>query len=173
LKKLLAELKSDHESLLSLIRDTSPEGGDFRIRRSTFGRIPSAWKEINKAKEQSLYPAAFRKKNLKHLAQESKIEAELIGYLFRKIRASNSGEEWKARTKVLGELIIRHLATEEELLIPLVESTLNSTDRHDILRKYRSLRPAKKKNAGEGMTGKILRLPLSPLNRPIQEGVSP
>lgn len=109
---ILDQLRRDHRTVLAeldcLFREHDAAACEERLRR-----LRTAWVVHALAEEAVVYRALENAASAER-ADERFIEHELVGGLFEKLAAARPGTyEWNARLKVIGDLMRRHIDSEE------------------------------------------------------------
>jgi hypothetical protein len=105
------ELRKDHEGALRTL-DALRREEDERRCESLLGELRQAW-VIHALAEETVVYRALEGVPSSEGADERFIEHELVGGLFDKLRQARPGTlEWKARLKVVRDLMVRHIETE-------------------------------------------------------------
>lgn len=105
------ELRRDHERALRIL-DALRQEPDAGRCEALLGELRQAW-VIHALAEETVVYRALEGVPSSEGADERFIEHELVGGLFDKLRQARPGTlEWKARLKVVRDLMVRHIESE-------------------------------------------------------------
>jgi hypothetical protein len=133
----------DHKVLKRLIRVMkNPDREPAELRRA-FEAFAPALDAHAKPEQESLYARLKQREQgdeLRPEGFEGQTEHEVADLLVNEIKGTEDEDEWKARVKVLAELVEHHLEEEEEEMIPDLRKELELEERVDIGDEYLRLR---------------------------------
>ncbi|MGZ3742181.1 MAG: hemerythrin domain-containing protein, partial [Bdellovibrionota bacterium] len=131
----------DHKPLkrlLKTMKDTDASIFDVRVAFEQFAPLLEAH---SRPEEDSLYEwMTSDEEELRVAGFEGKTEHAIADQLAKEIQNSGEGDEFRARIKVLAELVEHHVKEEEEDLIPRIRKLVDLEERVRIGRHYTDLR---------------------------------
>jgi len=131
----------DHKPLKRLIKTMKDTDASIFDVRVTFEQFAPLLEAHAKPEEESLYEwLTSDEEDLRVEGFEGKTEHAIADQLAKEIQNSGEGDEFRARVKVLAELVEQHLKEEEDALIPVLRKKVDLEERVRMGRHYTELR---------------------------------
>lgn len=148
---LFALLKEDHKKVKSLFAKIEKNGDDDGAMQETFAQIQHELEVHMQGEEQFIYPAVQEEVEGDEEDKEKVLEAYeehhvAKGVLAEIIDLPEDDERWKAKVKVLKEIVEHHIEEEEEELFKVIRQALDKQRLQQIENQMREL---KEENAAE------------------------
>lgn len=136
--KLVGALKKDHEVLRDGFVILKSEEATMEQLRSAFMKFAPELKAHAKAEESVVYDFMLTDNDLRIYAKEGKEEHRLAEQLVNELggAASGSDETWRAKAKVLAELVEHHVSEEESDIFPDLKKKLTAEMDEHMQQKY-------------------------------------
>jgi hemerythrin-like domain-containing protein len=123
-------LKEDHEKVKQLFSQV--ESGKEKI----YSQIEQELKVHMEAEEKFLYPPLEQHDETKEKALEAYEEHHVAKTVMKEIsKGSSKDERWKAKVKVLNELIKHHIEEEEKEIFKMAKKVLDKNEIQEITEK--------------------------------------
>ncbi|WII70734.1 hemerythrin domain-containing protein [Bdellovibrio sp. 22V] len=161
-------LKKDHREVKDLFEEinSSLEDEDFREVENLFNTLKVNLASHAKAEEEVFYrPLRLVSKDFKgeELTWEGEQEHHVVALLLNELsRISFEDEEWKAKIKVLSELVDHHVAEEEGEIFSKAKKVFSSDEAETIAQNMERL-----KDKYKGMIDNALAGDIEVFNKPI------
>lgn len=107
------ELKKDHDEVKKMFKQVE-NNPNMSARKKKFLEIKKELGSHIKLEEKHLYSDMKEKKALKDMALEGHEEHELVKKLMRDLSKDQDKDIWKAKFKVMEELVAHHVEEEEK-----------------------------------------------------------
>ena len=133
---------SDHQVLKPLLATMENYGLEFAERQHAFAQLAPLLARHFRPEEQVIYAYLESEPLLREDGLQGDVEHGLANRLLGELRRTDDVELWSVRAKVLAELIDRHLAEEERLLLPHLRQHLALARREEMGHRYLALRAA-------------------------------
>lgn len=120
---LLDVLKHDHDEVKELLRDIL-DSDDGKERPDLFKKVKTNLTAHSRSEEKVLYRRLEKSKDGKDEALEGFVEHEVADYLVEGLARARdkASDQWKARCKVLKEMLEHHIEEEESEFFGTAES---------------------------------------------------
>jgi hemerythrin-like domain-containing protein len=129
---ILHLIAADHESLRESIEILLMEESSITDKKRQLERFLRNLEIHTKTEQQSFYDSVISFKQIRPLILEAYEEHTLADNLCGELKNMSYLSEWtdavEAKTKVLAELVKRHLEEEEAMLFPLVRNNLTKAE---------------------------------------------
>lgn len=164
--EIIEEINLDHDHLRSWIQELESEDSALSRKKAVFARFVTFLEAHKEAEEKTVYAWSRKKSSLKHHVLESQEEHSTADALVKKAKLSHDSQHWKARVKVLCDIVKHHLDEEEKEFWPKLRKEMTSTVNRQLGKKYRA---QMEKNKNVDWNQKPIRLPIShPLPPPLE-----
>lgn len=132
----------DHKPLKKLIKSMKKGDAPMRSIQAAFEEFSALLEAHAKPEEKSLYVDMEKKDkgDLRTEGMEGDTEHHIADRLVQEIRATNDQDLYRARVKVLAELVEHHIKEEEEDMIPDIRKEFELAERVRIGQHYEGLR---------------------------------
>ncbi|MHB1294029.1 MAG: hemerythrin domain-containing protein [Anaerolineae bacterium] len=125
---LFQTLKKDHQQVASMIDELMKASGSSKQKEDTFNKLHMELSAHASAEEQVFYPELMKESSSKHLALEAIEEHRHVMMILNELASSNKGEDqWKAKLKVLKDMVEHHVEEEEGEMFKAADKTLGQT----------------------------------------------
>lgn len=125
---LFQTLKKDHQQVAGMIDELMKSSGSSSQKDKTFGTLLTELSAHASAEEQVFYPELLKDAKSKHLALEAIEEHRHVVMILNELSNSNKGEEqWKAKLKVLKDMVEHHVEEEEGEMFEAADQVLGKT----------------------------------------------
>jgi hemerythrin superfamily protein len=122
----------DHKPLKKLIKILKNLDKDLVDRQKAFDEFAPLLVNHYKPEEQTLYVYLKQDAQTRENGLESEIEHNLADQLLIETKRTADDDLWSARVKVLAEIVERHIADEEEYLLPNFKKHTSIEDRREL-----------------------------------------
>lgn len=131
-------LKSDHREVQRLFREIEESLENLQVDQAelAFEELRSELTAHSKAEQEVFYEPLFlmsKEKQGEDLVWEGEEEHHVIGLLLNELsRMEVDGGDWRAKLKVLSEIVNRHIRVEEEEIFAEARKYFSNTDAEKI-----------------------------------------
>lgn len=122
-------IKDDHKPLKILLEALKDDSLERSERESSFEDFVPLLFQHSKAEEESLYAKMKSYENLRMRSFAGETEHILAEELVQKINATPDDDEWKAKVKILADVVEHHIKQEEDEILPEVERSFDEQTR--------------------------------------------
>lgn len=131
-------LKQDHQSVRHIFDEmVNTSDADASLRTQLFNRLKVELLAHSRAEEKLLYPQLERHRSSHDLALESEEEHHAAESMLRELeRTDVRDEHWKAKAKVLREMVLHHVEEEEHNLFPKAHELLGEDQEQQLARQF-------------------------------------
>ena len=150
---IVEEIREDHQQIRSRIKALRAEAGDRRRAKTGYSALVELLKSHARAEEASIYELARRWPDLRPLALACSEEHEAARTLMGRISRSTTSERWRARLKVLLDMVERHISEEEATLLPALARQVDAVGDRELRKRYLRLAPPR---LSEEVNGRLL-----------------
>jgi hemerythrin-like domain-containing protein len=137
-EEFFAQLHTEHEevtNILSRMQDTTT--GAHKTRQDLIHRLRAALIPHMQAEQEAFYPALVEQDESHDEAMEALEEHHAAQLLFEELSdLPPDADNWKAKAKVLMELIEHHIAEEEQEIFELTEKLLEHDEIEEIREQF-------------------------------------
>jgi hemerythrin superfamily protein len=130
----------DHKPLKRLIRTMKSEEATLPQKKAAFKEFALALIAHAKPEEQTWYKEMKADKKLITEGLEGDVEHGLADQLVKELKRTTNNDMFKAKVKVLAELVEHHIEEEEEDMLPSFKHASKKEERQELGKKYESLR---------------------------------
>lgn len=121
----------DHKSLKDCIKIMKDSEKDQAAREAAFDEFSILLPLHAKPEEQTWY-RAMKSDDMREEGFEGDVEHGIADQLLEEIKATDDGDLWSARVKVLAELVEHHIEEEEEEMLPQYRGQSKIEDRRQL-----------------------------------------
>lgn len=133
---LVRVLREDHDFLQSLMDDLKKENTRLDKKKRTFEIFEQALRCHTSCEEEAVYKKVPRVEGIGERIDESYEEHLLAAQMIDKAHKARSPEMWRARVKLVCDLVEHHLMEEESDLLPKVKSACDPGQIDEMSRVY-------------------------------------
>lgn len=137
---LVEAIKTDHRDLKAMYKILKDEDATMTEKKKVFKDFSSLLSSHSEAEEKTAYVFGTKVKDLKDSSFEGFEEHAVAAGLIEKIKATRTENQWKARVKVLAELVEHHIEEEEREFLPELEKYMKDQREERLLKQFMSLR---------------------------------
>jgi hemerythrin superfamily protein len=126
----------DHKPLKRLIKTLKSDEVEFSERQAAFEEFAPTLLSHAVPEEESWYMTMKKKKDLVVEGLEGDVEHQLADQMVEEIRRCQNEDEYKAKCKVVAELLEHHIKEEEEDMLPDYRKNSTPEEREQVGRLY-------------------------------------
>lgn len=150
---LVQAIKEDHADLKAMIETLKSEDAKLAEKRKCYEKFSALLKSHSKAEESVVYAASVKMSELKDETLEAQEEHAVADALMRKIASSEDIGTWKARVKVLAEVVEHHIEEEEKEYLPKLHKHLSDAREKKMMTSFIQSRSRSQKTMTEDSMG--------------------
>jgi hemerythrin superfamily protein len=137
---LIELILRDHKSIKALIKIMKSEDATLAKKKSAFEKFAPTLVAHAKPEEKTWYKKMKLKDDMKLEGLEGDIEHGLADQLCKELKRTKDKDMFKAKLKVLAELVEHHIKEEEEEMLPAYRSHSTQDERAQLGEYYEKMR---------------------------------
>lgn len=136
--KLIGALKKDHDVLRECCAILKNEDSEDSELKDAFGNLGPELQAHSESEEQVVYQHMLTHPQLKTMALEGMEEHRTAEQLLTELQSElgDFGDKWRAKARILSEVIEHHINEEESQVFPSLKKHLSSELDETLLQKY-------------------------------------
>ena len=137
---VVEQILADHQPIKKLLVDLQRQNADVSDLQIAFESLVPLLLSHATAEEKTVYRWLKNSKDLEVLGHGGQIEHHLAGQMVNEIKNCSHLIPYRAKCKVLAELVEHHIKEEEEKILPQFRKKTSSNERMEICKEYLKLR---------------------------------
>lgn len=137
---IIGLILDDHKIIKELIETMKDEDADQDELRDAFDEFAPTLLAHAKPEEQTLYKRMKEMKELRSGGFEAEVEHALAEQLIEEIKSTKDKETWRAKVKVLAEIVEHHVEEEEKEFLPDFKKESEKEDREQLGEQFLALK---------------------------------
>ncbi len=142
---LFKEIKNDHQEVKSMLEKLKESTGP-KNRENLLKQFIIELKPHMEAEEKAFYPVLADKKESREQALEALEEHHVAELVLKELeKGDKSGDQWKAKMQVFGELLEHHIEEEEDEVFEAAREVLDEKKISEIYESFQNVKQKMKK----------------------------